>query len=545
MSGLLLRRNWMALLTPALLLAGARTGFPKAPRKPVQAQFQTSDRCQACHNGLETASGEDVSIGYSWRASMMANSSRDPYWQGSVRRESMDHPESTADIEDECSVCHMPITRYEAMLRGKKGQIFAHLPFDNDDKDGRKAADGVSCSVCHQIGKEKLGTRESFNGGFVIDPPDAKDNRPEYGPFQIETGLNRVMRSSSEGYRPTKADHIRQSEVCATCHTLYTKALGPGGRVAGELPEQMPFQEWLHSDYKDKQSCQSCHMPEIKGEAPITRVLGVPREGAARHVFVAGNFFMLKMLNRFRDDLNVKALPQEMADAADRTVEFLQSQTARISIESMEVASGRIQADVFVENLGGHKLPTAYPARRAWLHVVVRDANRRTIFESGAPNPDGSIRANDNDADGSRFEPHYNEIRSSDEVQIYESIMGDPNGAVTTGLLQAVRYLKDNRLLPHGFDKQTAAKDVAVIGDAAGDPNFTGAGDRVRYSVAVMNAPGPFEVEAELLYQPVGYRWANNLKKYDAPEPQRFTRYYDAMGGATTVMLARAVRTWQ
>ena len=23
----------------------------------------------------------------------MANSSRDPYWQGSVRRESMDHPE--------------------------------------------------------------------------------------------------------------------------------------------------------------------------------------------------------------------------------------------------------------------------------------------------------------------------------------------------------------------------------------------------------------------------------------------------------------------
>ena len=51
-------------------------------------------------------------------------------------------------------------------------------------------------------------------------------------------------------------------------------------------------------------------------------------------------------------------------------------------------------------------------------------------------------------------------------------------------------------------------------GDAATMPNFTGGGDRVRYSIAVANAPGPFAVEAELLYQPIGYRWANNLKSY-------------------------------
>ena len=56
--------------------------------------FQTSDRCFACHNGLSTAAGEDISIGLSWRPTMMANSARDPYWQAGVRRESMDHPES-------------------------------------------------------------------------------------------------------------------------------------------------------------------------------------------------------------------------------------------------------------------------------------------------------------------------------------------------------------------------------------------------------------------------------------------------------------------
>jgi len=90
----------------------------------LKPQFQTSDRCLACHNGIVTPSGEDISIGFAWRSSMMGNSSRDPYWQGSVRRESIDHPESVAAIEDECSVCHMPITRFEAKVEGHKGQIF-------------------------------------------------------------------------------------------------------------------------------------------------------------------------------------------------------------------------------------------------------------------------------------------------------------------------------------------------------------------------------------------------------------------------------------
>jgi hypothetical protein len=532
----------MRLRLLGLALTGLATVALTADRpRKREPEFQTSDRCLACHNGLQSPTGEDVSIGYAWRASMMANSSRDPYWQASVRRESIDHPEAKAEIEDECSVCHMPITRYEAHLGGKKGEVFSHLPFDLDEKDGRKAQDGVSCSVCHQIGKEKLGTRDSFNGGFVVDPPDSDNNRPEYGPYDIEKGHTRIMRTSTEGYHPTKNDHIRKSELCATCHTLYTKALGPGGKVIGELPEQMPYQEWLHSEYKDKQSCQSCHMPVIQEQVPITRVLGEPREQAARHTFVAANFFMLRMLNRFRDDLLVKATAPEMSAAADRTVQFLQAQAARVSVENVAISDGRLQAEVVIDNLSGHKFPTAYPSRRAWVHLLVRDADHKAVFESGAVRPDGSIEGNANDTDPAAFEPHYTEIRSPDEVQIYESIMVDANGGLTTGLLSAVRYRKDNRLLPHGFDKKTADQDIAVQGEAAGDANFTGAGDRVRYSVAV-NGQGPFAVEAELLYQPIGYRWANNLKKYDAPEPRRFNGYYDAMGPAATVRIAGAAR---
>ena len=532
----------LALTAAAVVrsLAAAAAAAAGAEPKTGSIEFRTSDRCVACHNGLLTASGDDVSIGFDWRASMMANSSRDPYWQGSVRRETIDHPEARAAIEDECAVCHMPIPRYMARLRGQRGQVFSHLPFSANDTEGRAASDGVSCSVCHQIARERLGTPESFNGGFVVQPADKPDEHPEYGPFDIEAGHTGIMRSSSEGYRPTKSDHIRQSELCATCHTLFTQALGPGGNAIGRLPEQVPYQEWLHSDFRNMQSCQSCHMPAVREPALITRVFGEMREGVARHQFVAANFFMLRMLNRYRDALDVAALPHELTNAADDTVRFLSSQAARIAVDGLRVDGGRLQAEVSVENAGGHKLPTAYPSRRVWIHLVVRDGGGRVVFESGGLTPDGSVRGNDNDADRAKFEPHYTEIREPDQVQIYESILGDANGAVTTGLLAAVRYLKDNRLLPRGFDKRSAGPDIAVVGGALDDADFVGAGDRVRYSIAIGDAPGPFAIEAELMYQPIGFRWANNLKTYDAPEPRRFARYFDSMAASSATTLARA-----
>jgi hypothetical protein len=531
----------MKLAVPIVIAFVCAAPVTRAAAQKPEPKFQTSDRCIACHNELTTPSGQDVSIGFEWRASIMANSSRDPYWQASVRRESIDHPQAQAGIEDECSVCHMPIPRYEAKLRGRLGEVFSHLPFNTKKEAGRQAEDGVDCSLCHQIGKERLGTRESFNGGFVIDLPTDNGQHHEYGPFDIQSGNQHIMQTSTGGFRPTDDLHIRDSKICATCHTLFTEARGPGGKVIGQLPEQMPYLEWLHSDYRDKQSCQHCHMPEVHQEAPIAKVLGVPRQGLHQHIFVGGNFFLQNMLNRYRYDLSTSALPQELTSAAAGTIDFLQSKAARVSIPSLRVDSGRLQAEVFVENLGGHKLPTAYPSRRAWLHVVVRDGNRHVIFESGALNPDGSIQGNDNDADPARFEPHYTEIDRPDQVQIFESIMQDPAGHVTTGLLTAVGYIKDNRLLPHGFDKASAEKDIAVLGRAADDPNFTAGGDRVLYSVPLQDAPGPFEVDAELWYQPIGYRWANNLKPYNsAAEPRRFTEYFDSMGNASAVMLAHA-----
>src|SRR5262249_33919807 len=101
----------------------------------------------------------------------------------------------------------------------------------------------------------------------------------------------------------------------------------------GQLPEQMPYQEWYASEFKDKQSCQNCHMPVVEEKTRVANTLGHQREGVSRHVFVGGNFFMQRVLNKYRSELDVIALPQEFETAANRTVDHLKANTAQVSID--------------------------------------------------------------------------------------------------------------------------------------------------------------------------------------------------------------------
>ncbi len=537
--------GWLASV--ALVSIPAAAPAPQAgAARAAQAGpiFDTSHNCLACHNGLTTPSGEDISFGAAWRATMMANSARDPYWQASVRREAIDHPTAVHEIEDECSVCHMPMARTLAVANGRAPRIFAHLAPGAAlvSPEARLAADGVSCALCHQITADRFGTPESFTGGYVVNTAGPAVGRPVFGPFPVDAGRARLMHSAT-GFLPAEGAHVRQSEMCATCHTLYTKALGPDGKVVGRLPEQVPYLEWRHSAFRAERSCQSCHMPVVAEPTRIASVMGEPRQGVARHNFRGGNFFMLRMLNRYRVELGVEALPQELDAAVNTTLEHLRSESASLAIAGAAIAAGRLAADVVVTNLAGHKLPTAYPSRRAWLHVAVRDGAGAVVFESGAISDDGAIRGNDQDEDPARVEPHYGTISDSRQVQIYESVMHDAAGVPTTGLLKGTGYIKDNRLLPRGFDKATAQEDVAVRGEARADGDFTAGGDRVRYVVEVGGAQGPFRIDAELRYQPIGFRWAENLRAYDAPEPRRFSAYYRSMSAASMAVLARSTVT--
>jgi hypothetical protein len=485
---------------------------------------------------------------------MMANAARDPYWHAAIRAEVLDHPGFQEVIEDTCSTCHLHMARFTDFSNGQSGEIFTNLELagvapgsrsgrtqqgDPSTQHAALAMDGVSCTLCHQIQKDGFGERHSFDGGFAVDTSRQQGARQIFGPYDVDAGRTRVMRSSSL-FVPTKGEHLSESEMCATCHTLFTNHIDADGHVGGELPEQVPYLEWLHSDYRTEKSCQDCHMPLADGEAPISAVLGQPRTGVSKHVFRGGNRYMLSVLRAYGDDLGVAATTEELDAAIERTDENLGESAGRITLERVRRTGTQLSTDVLVENLTGHKLPTAYPSRRLWIHFMLKDPAGAILFESGAAAADGRIEGNDNDDDPTRYEPHYQVIDNPEQVQIYEPILVDPADRVTTGLLFASRYVKDNRILPRGFDKATADDAVAVQGAAGEDSDFSGGTDRLRYTVDVGDHAGPITVEVELLYQSIGFRWAHNVGRHGTAESDRFLRYYGATAGRSAVKVAGA-----
>ncbi len=504
-----------------------------------QSTFVTSDQCIACHSNITGPDGTDVSIGHVWRGSVMAHSARDPYWQASVRREVTDHPDARAEIEDTCSTCHMPMARVLAKENGGLGEVFAHLEAARQgDERAMLALDGVSCTTCHQIRPDNFGEESSFDGNFVIRSSAGTDPQI-FGPFDVDDGRRRIMQSAT-GFTPDSSAHLQESELCATCHTLFTTSLDAEGRETARFPEQTPYLEWRHSDFAATESCQSCHMPEISS-APISSVLGEYRENVSQHVFRGGNEFMLRLLDRYRDELLVTAPSSDLQRAVEATREHLQTATAQLEVLAVSRTEDQFVIDLKVSNLAGHKLPTAYPSRRAWIHLEVRDDDGNVVFESGAMLPDGSIEGNDNDADSSRFEPHYQVIDDPGQVQIYEPIIADGSGRVTTGLLLAVTYAKDNRLLPEGFDKESADAAIMVHGAAREDGDFQAGSDRVQYRVAARPGVQGIVVSARLMFQTIGFRWAQNFAPYDALETKRFVTYYDDNASTSAVVLTEVM----
>lgn len=241
---------------------------------------------------------------------------------------------------------------------------------------------------------------------------------------------------------------------------------------------------------------------------------------------------MTQMLADHAEDLGVTAEVAHFNDTRVRVIDQIQNQTAQLMIERFDTEGEVLTASLRVTSSTGHKFPTSFPTRRAWLHVTVSDSTGKVVFQSGQPKDDGTITGNAADIDPTTYEPHYDVITLEDQVQIYEPIMGDSDGKVTYTLLRAGQYLKDNRLLPEGAKKEQLPPDIAVYGKAAEDPNFISGSDVVTYRIPVKGAQGPFTIQAELLYQPLSYPFVQDLLKDQTPLTIRFGNYYAKAGKA-------------
>ncbi|MEW5868903.1 MAG: hypothetical protein AB1894_06470 [Chloroflexota bacterium] len=473
-------------------------------------------------------SGADVSIDRMWRSSMMANAARDPYWQATVRSEGLEHPELRSVIEQKCATCHMPMAEFSAQATGQEALILDDGFLKPDHALNPLALDGVSCNLCHQVRPDGFGNAQSFSGGYVIDTQLPFGEREAFGPFEPQPGLAQLMGSVS-GFIPVQGVHVEKSEMCATCHVLYTPYLDETGQIAGEFPEQAVYLEWQNSAYVASSACQTCHMPQAQGGVQLSITGGPKRAPFYQHDFSGGNAYMANLLLQNGEELGVTAASEQFQTTVNLAKDLIEERTAILKVGDLHVDDSTLLGTVQIQSQAGHKFPTSFPSRRAWLHIVVREANGQVVFESGAYSPDGSIQGNDNDADPAKFEAHYTQLTDEEQVQIYEAILGDTLGKVTTKLLYASSYLKDNRLLPAGFDLANAPADIAVHGEAAQDADFIAGGDNLRLAINLGAAQGPFTLQVELLYQSIGFRWADNFREYDAMETQRFLNYYQSV----------------
>ena len=493
--------------------------------------FSGSANCAACHNSLTDASGRDVSIESDWASSLMANSIRDPFWRAKVASEIRRNPALTEVLDDKCSRCHAPMANVEAKYEGSPVAIFGNGFLNPQNPYYNHAMDGGSCTACHQIEDNgKLGTLEGFSGNFsLVDLGESE--RTAFGQYP-DPAINPMLTNS--GFNPKAATHISSSAMCATCHNLKTPFVDSSGTVMStteesEFPEQMVYTEWEHSVFAagaTARSCQDCHMPKTDGVKISNRPVSLAaRDQFARHTLVGANTTMLDILAQNKTALGVTADGFDMAIV--RTRDMLTS-AADIEVVSQSLDNGHLTVQLRINNHSGHKLPTSFPSRRAYIHFVVRDSSGNILFESGKTNADGSIVGADADTNLAQYEPHYDEITQSNQVQIYEAIMQDSDDKVTYTLLRAAAFVKDNRIPPAGFDKNSVGDDIRVIGAARNDANFNNGSDLVTYKVPVGLA-ATVNYSAELKYQALAYGFMKDLFQDSAnPEIAMFESLYNA-----------------
>lgn len=497
-------------------------------RQALDAHFVTAQTCARCHSAAETATalwsatGDDVSPHGLWKATMMANAYRDPYWQAQVRKEvaAAESPEAAEKVEALCITCHGPAVHHTARLdEGASPGVFASA-------EDALARDGVTCTVCHQAQADGLGEASSFSGNLTIGT-----EKQIFGPYEDPSARPMLMHT---GYTATHGPHVREAALCGSCHTLYTHHQAD----SEAFPEQTPYLEWRNSIFSDEggttetsRTCQQCHMPELGpmriARNPAGRDFNIPvRDEYRGHAFVGGNAFMLDLLRANAEELGVEASPEALERGARATRRQLAHETAELKVDGLKLEDGRASFAVHVTNRTGHKLPTGYPARRAWLRVQVR-YGRKVVFESGGYDEQGRIRG----LEDPFLEPHHDRIESSDQVQVYEMVAADADGRPTTHLTRMASLRKDNRLLPAGWQPDGPhAGDTTPIGIGDAETDFTDGADVVHFDVPLPEdtPQGRPVVVAWLLYQPVPPHWVDALREVDGDEPARFVRMYDA-----------------
>ena len=535
--------------------SAARTSRPSAQDRPGVTLAQT---CWTCHatspraKAMRTANGTSVAPHDLWRGSVHSASGIDPLWRATLAAEIAAAPEHEAAIVDTCLRCHAPVAHAIGLDDHGTGNALHAL--DCEDDLGAAARDGVSCTICHGILPDGLGTEATFDGHFALDT-----QRRLFGPHERPFAM--PMRNHT-GFTPSYGEQILDPGLCGSCHTLTTETLDAEGTpTGGHFLEQGPYLEWLASGFAagdDPRTCQDCHLPTRDDEgAPIaTRIAHNPggfdfgmieeRQPFGRHEFLGGNTLLLGILSEHAEALEAPGMERHYEAALAATQEQLANRTASLDLFDASLDGGALEATVRVANRTGHKLPTGYPARRLFLTVEVLDAEGELLFVSGRVDDQGRLTAMDGEVlpeelDGGPAANHIDVVTSDSTVAQWRAEARDSDGRPTFRLLRMATYGVDDRLLPHGWSTDTdAGRATAPVG-TDDDPNFVAGGDEVRIAIELPQGAAPARLTATLKYQPYAPRWLADLRADPTPELERLLDLTDDGRLPTEIVASAAV----
>ncbi len=470
------------------------------------AYFATAGRCSGCHGhdtlglAMVTSDGVDVNVADDWRSTLMANSARDPFFRAKAEHEVLVNPGHQIAIENKCLSCHAPMGMHEERMLG-------HAPFNLAMLDTSvMGKEGVSCLACHMQDPDSAGN--FFSGELHFDSARV------YGPYPDDE-INAAIMEFFVGFRPGLGTHILDGRVCAGCHTLITETLDLSGTsTGGQFVEQATWHEWKNSVYpaNEQTSCRGCHIPRIDDAVVLASEYAfLPGHSPfGQHHLVGANAHMLRLMKDNREALGIPATDVHFDSTISRTLRTLQG-AVEVALSVTDRSDDTAYVHVHLTNLAGHKFPSGYPSRRAFVQLVATTELGDTLFQSGRWDSTYELVGHD-----AGYEPHHDLITQPDQVQIYELVMADVNGDVTTVLERAAIPLKDNRLVPVGFSTTHPSYDTTQIaGVSPADIDFNhdalgteGSGtDIVRYHVATNGYTGPLLLNTRVYYQPMPPAW--------------------------------------
>jgi hypothetical protein len=459
-----------------------------------------SNACQFCHGGYD----EHAEPFAHWKASMMAQSARDPIFHAALTVANQD----AAFAGEMCLRCHTPGGWISGRSEPSDGSGLIPEDFD-----------GVNCSMCHRMvdpvytpGVSPVedwdilasltdAPEGSHSGQYVIDPYDRRR-----GPFQLTDMFY---------HQWLESPFHSESQMCATCHDVSnplfertsggTYVLGPldqrhsTAHRADMFPVERTYSEWAASAFAqgpidmegrfggnklEVSSCQDCHMPDVSGHGARPALGAVHREDVPAHQFAGANSWVLRaVMEQYGEE---SGLTEESVSASEARTRSMMERAADLELARPLGIFESGPLLVRVVNQTGHKLPTGYPeGRRMWVNVRFLDAGGNLIAEHGAYDGAGAT------LDGASTKVYEGKIGLDAAMS---ALTGKPAGPGFHFALNNTWYF-DNRIPPRGFTNAGfAAVQSAPVGYVYQDGQYW---DNTIYDVP----PGAARAEVRLYHQ--------------------------------------------